>query len=265
ACTVLSIPGICQPIATCKGTSNPGFCPGPAGTVRCTTDPCTDIGGTCESDTTCRGISTPGICSGAADEQCCTTFPGTRGKRCQYEGINTAGLTLIKRWEGLVCAPAPDPIGLPTVGYGHLCEIENCGEVEYKFPLTADSADKLLRDDLVTYKQCLSTMLNDTVILNKNQYGALVSFTLNMGCGQMQNSTLVDRLNAGEEPVKVASEELPRWVYAGGDVLPGLVKRRADEVRLFKIPEKQIGHPPQCIGFRFDDTDDGSYTGVISK
>lgn len=47
-------------------------------------------------------------------------------------GINQAGLDLLKEFEGFVPAPAPDPIGLPTVGYGHLCKQTDCAEVTAK-------------------------------------------------------------------------------------------------------------------------------------
>ncbi|KAG8422656.1 hypothetical protein J3459_010165 [Metarhizium acridum] len=34
--------------------------------------------------------------------------------------LNKFGTDLITRWEGFADRPKPDPIGLPTVGYGHL-------------------------------------------------------------------------------------------------------------------------------------------------
>jgi hypothetical protein len=46
-------------------------------------------------------------------------------------------------------------------------------------------------------------------------------------------STLRRRLNNGEDPQKVAMEELPRWNKGDGKVLEGLVRRRRDELDLF--------------------------------
>jgi lysozyme len=69
-------------------------------------------------------------------------------------------------------------------------------------------------------------------VLNANQYGALVSWTFNVGAANVESSTLLRRLNAGEAPNTVIEEELPKWNNAGGQTLPGLVRRRAAEVDL---------------------------------
>lgn len=72
------------------------------------------------------------------------------------------------------------------------------------------------------------------MVLNANQYGAFVSWAFNVGCNNVASSTLLSRLNAGENPNTVAAEELPRWNKSGGQVLPGLVRRRDAEVALCK-------------------------------
>ncbi|KAF5123320.1 Endolysin [Metarhizium anisopliae] len=160
--------------------------------------------------------------------------------------LNKAGTDLITRWEGFVDRPKPDPIGLPTVGYGHLCQKKSCAEVKYTFPLTKATALQLLNDDLPSYTKCLGRVLDaGKVKLNENQWAALTSWVFNVGCGAAQSSSLVKRLNRGENANTVASEELPKWKMGGGRVLPGLVKRRADEVGLFKIASSRSAFP-QC-------------------
>ena len=49
-----------------------------------------------------------------------------------------------------------------------------------------------------------------------------------------QESTLVKRLNNGENVNTVLSEELPKWVHGNGAVLPGLARRRNTETALAK-------------------------------
>jgi GH24 family phage-related lysozyme (muramidase) len=94
-----------------------------------------------------------------------------------------------------------------------------------------------------TYENCISGDIHSSVRLNDNQYGALVSWAFNEGCGNVGSSTLIKRLNAGEKPDTVAAQELPKWNKAGGKVLPGLTRRRAAEVTLFKKSSSTIAHP----------------------
>ncbi|EDR03115.1 glycoside hydrolase family 24 protein [Laccaria bicolor S238N-H82] len=156
---------------------------------------------------------------------------------------NADTINLIERFEGFVPSPRPDPIGLPTVGYGHLCKTKGCSEVPFKFPVTKANAVTLLHSDLTTFQNCVNSDIKRSVHLNDNQYGALVSWAYNVGCGNIKTSSLVRRLNAGEDPNTVAAQELPQWNKGGGKVLPGLVRRRAEEVKLFKTPSSVSAHP----------------------
>ncbi|KAJ2607231.1 hypothetical protein H4S08_004897, partial [Coemansia sp. RSA 1365] len=84
--------------------------------------------------------------NGYVTKKCDGGGGSSSGSYCKK--INTAGVNLVAQWEGFVSRPKPDPIGLPTVGYGHLCQKKNCAEVKYKFPLTKATGKKLLGDDL---------------------------------------------------------------------------------------------------------------------
>lgn len=95
-------------------------------------------------------------------------------------------------------------------------------------------------------EKCVAGMLKSKAVLNLNQYGAVVSWAFNMGCGAAQGSTLVKRLNNGENVNSVLSEELPKWVYGGNVKLPGLVRRRAAEVKLAKTATSSKALPVKC-------------------
>ena len=69
-------------------------------------------------------------------------------------------------------------------------------------------------------RDCLTEQIS--IPLNDNQYGALVSWAFNMGCGASGNATLVSRLNDGDDSKTVAGEELPKWNMGGGEVIDGL-------------------------------------------
>ncbi|KAJ7766415.1 lysozyme-like domain-containing protein [Mycena maculata] len=129
----------------------------------------------------------------------------------------------IKDFEGFVACPAPDPIGLPTVGYGHLCKSNECSEVPFSFPLSPDTASQLLEQDLKPFVSCVHKAVSDSIALTDNQVVALLSLAYNIEEKSFKVSTL--ELNT------VAAEEIPRF---SGKELPGLVRRRAAEVELFQ-------------------------------
>ena len=102
----------------------------------------------------------------------------------------------------------------------------------YPIPLSEADGRRLLQSDLAVAQNCITLKTASSVVLNANQYGALVSWAFNIGCGAAGTSTLVSRLNSGGAPNTVCAEELPKWKYGGGVELPGLVRRRAAEVAL---------------------------------
>jgi lysozyme len=94
-------------------------------------------------------------------------------------------------------------------------------------------------------QQTITLRTSSAVVLNANQYGALVSWTFNVGPSNVESSTLLRRLNAGEAPNTVLAEELPKWNKAGGETLAGLTRRRAAEVALARTATS-VGALPAC-------------------
>lgn len=76
------------------------------------------------------------------------------------------------------------------------------------------------------------------IALNQNQLNALTSFDYNTGRG----ANLIERF--GDNPQQLASKIL-EYTKAGGEDLPGLVKRRQIEAALFLAPEQQAAKAPQ--------------------
>lgn len=140
-----------------------------------------------------------------------------------------AGLNLIKRFEGLSLKPYADAVGVPTIGYGNTY-YENGGKVRLTDPPIDEArAEALLRHTLRHYEQAVNAAV--AVPLTQNQFDALVSFTYNLGAGNLQRSTLLKKLNAGD--YQGAAAQFARWNRAGGRVLRGLTRRREAERRLF--------------------------------
>lgn len=137
------------------------------------------------------------------------------------------GVNLIKLFEGLSLTPYLCPSGVLTIGYGHTGP-----DVQHGQRINEAQAEIILKKDLARFESAVLSLVK--IPLNQHQFDALVSFTFNCGIGALGESTLLKRLNAGENPINVAKEEFPRWNKGeGGKVLEGLTRRRLAEVELF--------------------------------
>jgi len=138
-------------------------------------------------------------------------------------------INMIKHHEGFVRKPYQDPIGLWTVGVGHLIGDGKKLPKEWNKEFTDEEVDNILCEDLERFEIGIQRLTK--VSLTQSQFDALVSFSFNVGLGNFQSSTLRSKLNRGD--YEGASNEFPKWRKAGGKVLKGLVRRRADEKALF--------------------------------
>ena len=138
-------------------------------------------------------------------------------------------IKLIRHHEGVRNTPYQDPIGLWTVGVGHLMGNGKTRPKDWNRKRSDAEVDELLRKDIARFENGVDSLI--TVDLNQNQFDALVCFAFNVGNGNLQASTLRRKLNRGD--YEGAANEFPKWRKAAGRVLPGLVKRRKDERTLF--------------------------------
>ena len=147
--------------------------------------------------------------------------------------IPHAAIVLAKRFEGFHRIPKSDPLrrahpyicpaGYWTIGYGRLCKPDHPA-------INEEDGEIFLRQDLRT---ALTATLRYCPVLATEPEGrlaAIIAFTFNLGAGRLQTSTLRRRVN--QRDWIAAGQELRRWIYGGGKVLPGLVARREAEVAL---------------------------------
>ena len=152
-----------------------------------------------------------------------STTPNTRME------ISETGIQMIKQHEGLRLTPYLDSAGLATIGYGHLIQSHESFD-----GITEEEAEKILRYDI----KIAETAVNDLVKeeLFQHEFDALVSFVFNIGRGNFKDSTILKRINNREhrtEPEMVYIE-FGKWVYAKGNVIKGLQKRRLMEAEQFR-------------------------------
>ena len=149
--------------------------------------------------------------------------------------VPKVAIELAKRFEGFHRVPKADPArahpyicpaGYWTIGYGHLCDPKHP-------PITEAEAEVYLARDL---QAALAATLRYCPVLAaepEERLSAIVDFTFNLGAGRLQTSTLRRRIN--QRDWNAVEAELYRWIYGGGKVLSGLVKRRTAEVTLIRL------------------------------
>lgn len=137
--------------------------------------------------------------------------------------ISNVGIALIKKYEGCRLT-AYKPVAAErywTIGWGHYGPDVKAGST-----ITQAKADAMLVADLPSYAKHVNAL---NMQLTQNQFDALVSFCYNCGQGNL-NRLCSDR--------SIAS--ISRWITAynkgSGQVLAGLVRRRAEEKALFDKP-----------------------------
>ncbi|MDH2911199.1 lysozyme [Kosakonia sp. HypNH10] len=90
---------------------------------------------------------------------------------------------------------------------------------------TDRECDLLLWKDMQPAKRIVDSLVK--VPLGEYQRAALYSFVFNVGSDAFSKSTLLKKLNRGDQ--EGACEEMRRWVYAGGMKWKGLQNRREIE------------------------------------
>ena len=109
-------------------------------------------------------------------------------------------------------------VALITACYGHTDPIL---KITDKF--TDEQCKAFLYEDLAEANDGVDACINAPISVHER--AALISFTYNVGRGKLCGSTLAKKANAGQP----FCAELYKWVYAGGKVRNGLVKRRQAE------------------------------------
>ena len=142
--------------------------------------------------------------------------------------ISEHGLSLIKKFEGFKATAYLCPAGIPTIGYGHTGSDVTKSDVGVK-TISEEEASDLLREDVKKAENAVNRKV--LVPISQNQYDALISFTYNLGEGNLASSTLLRLLNQGD--YEGAQKEVDNWNKAGGTPLLGLTTRREAEAALF--------------------------------
>lgn len=138
-------------------------------------------------------------------------------------------LGLIRQFEGFSAKPYKCPADVWTIGYGSTRYADGRAVASSDPNITEQAAGALVLATLGAYESAVNDSVK--VQLSQNEFDALVDFAYNVGAGNLRSSTLLKKLNAGDRAG--SADEFLKWNKGGGKVLPGLVRRREAERKLF--------------------------------
>jgi lysozyme len=141
--------------------------------------------------------------------------------------ISPFALTIVKTFEKFEPKVYLDAVGVPTIGYGHVVKT---GE---DFPGRISEADAivLLKQDVFIAEKAVDELaIGNSRELDRHEREALVSWTFNLGEGNLAASMMlryiIGYLNAADVEVHEIAAQMIRWVHGNGQRLGGLVRRR---------------------------------------
>lgn len=130
----------------------------------------------------------------------------------------------IKRHEGCKLTAYQDQGGIWTIGYGHTGP-----EVHKGLVWTQAQAEIALSMDVDEFSDDVKRLLKRA--LSENSLAALISFAFNLGAGALASSTLLVKVNQGDD--LNAAKEFQRWDHIGQQENKGLLLRRLREATLY--------------------------------
>nr|DAN73320.1 MAG TPA: lysozyme [Caudoviricetes sp.] len=141
------------------------------------------------------------------------------------EEIRTSeqGLLLTGNAEGCYRNPYHCPSDVLTFGIG---TTEAVQKIDRNKTYSDEEIAAAFAKGIKQAENCVNTYANGHQ-MPQGAFDALVSITFNVGCGTMKNSTLFKMARQGYS--KAMCNQFPRWIYANGKPLKGLIERREKE------------------------------------
>lgn len=137
-------------------------------------------------------------------------------------------IEFIKDKEDLRLTAYRCPKGVPTIGWGHT------KGVKMGMTISEAKAEEYLRSDVAEAEKDVARL--NLPLKTQGQYDAITDFIFNLGLSQTKGSTLFKYIRQGKTQLLIVRQFMA-WVYSGGKVLNGLVKRRKWEA------ERYVGKP----------------------
>ena len=186
----------------------------------------------------------PGVCYKAktvtpAPSAAAAPLPGSSRE------ISPIGLELIEVFDGWSAKAYNDAAGYCVIGYGHVVAKKPCEESilgQFDHALSREGGLNLLKQDLSNVSSTVTSLVKTP--LQDNQLDALVSLVWNIGEHNFEMSSMLKSIRNGE--LDAAADQFSHWSSVRGNILPGLVNRRACEEALFRGQLRTPFSQSQC-------------------
>lgn len=139
-------------------------------------------------------------------------------------------MNLIKKHEGLELTAYFDPVGVPTIGWGHTATVTK-EDVLNKRTITVEEAQALFDLDIKAASYAATAV---TGMTSGPVHQGVTSFVFNLGPGALHGKSTKIGYWLINKNYNKAYLGMQRYIYAGGRKLKGLVTRRAEEGKLVK-------------------------------
>lgn len=119
-----------------------------------------------------------------------------------------------------------DPVGVPTACWGQTGKDLRGRVIRPGMLYTETECLEMLGHEVKRFETQVDALVK-VPYASPFQKAGIISFTYNVGVGNLQKSTLLKKLNTGNHAG--ACDELIKWIYARGIKLKGLETRRGVE------------------------------------
>ena len=133
----------------------------------------------------------------------------------------------IEKFEGFKSKAYYDLDGGVAIGYGF--RKSDIPGLTMGDTITREEAHKVLIKVIKKYRKVVDEVIE--IPIKDHQRDALISFSYNVGPNAFKRSTLVKKIN--KKDIAGASIEFLRWCHVGDKEMPGLIKRRKAEKKMF--------------------------------
>jgi lysozyme len=152
--------------------------------------------------------------------------------------LSRPGAGAILGHEAIILEAYRDPVGIWTIGGGHTAAAGGIAP-RAGMIISLGQAMRIFAKDMRKFADRVARALERAALGAQHRIDAMVSFDFNTGA--IFKGTVDDKLNRGD--IDAAMSTLNAYVYARGERLAGLVKRRSEEVAMYlqgRYPSRKI-------------------------